>query len=104
MPQQFRKVRGKFALLERLTQGVPLDVVFEIFCYLDPGDLLRLARTSKELRNLLMSKTSITIWHSSRENLPGLPPPSKDLNEPQYAQLLFYDRCDLRASNHQSAD
>ncbi|KIK57119.1 hypothetical protein GYMLUDRAFT_229820 [Collybiopsis luxurians FD-317 M1] len=95
MPEQFKKIRVRFALLERLTRDVPLDVVFEIFCYLDPGDLLRLARTSKDLRDILMSKTSITIWRSSRENLPGLPPPPKDLNEPQYAQLLFDDHCDV---------
>ncbi|KIK57122.1 hypothetical protein GYMLUDRAFT_229829 [Collybiopsis luxurians FD-317 M1] len=93
MPEHFRKVRGKFALLERLTWDIPLDVVFEIFCYLDPSDLLRLARTSKNLRNILMSKTSITVWRSSRENLPGLPPPPKDKNEPQYAQLLFENYC-----------
>lgn len=29
MPEQFRKVRGKRGLLERLAKDVPLDVIFE---------------------------------------------------------------------------
>lgn len=30
MPKQFRKVRGKLGLLERLAKDVPLDVIFEV--------------------------------------------------------------------------
>ncbi|KIK63481.1 hypothetical protein GYMLUDRAFT_119253, partial [Collybiopsis luxurians FD-317 M1] len=56
--------------------------------YLEPGDLLRLARTSKDLRGILMSKSSEDIWRTARGNVKGLPPRPEDLNEPQYARLL----------------
>ncbi|KAF9071209.1 hypothetical protein BDP27DRAFT_1322535 [Rhodocollybia butyracea] len=95
MPEQFRKVRGKLGLLARLVKDVPLEVIFEIFCYLEPGDLLRLARTSRDLRGILMSKTSENIWCTARRNVQDLPPRPKDLNEPQYAHLLFEAYCHL---------
>ncbi|KAE9399355.1 hypothetical protein BT96DRAFT_1019525 [Gymnopus androsaceus JB14] len=93
MPEQFRKVRGRLGMLERLAKDVPLDVIFEIFCYLDPSDLLRLARTSNDLRGILMSKSSESIWRTARSNVEGLPPLPLDLNEPQYAHLLFESYC-----------
>ncbi|KAE9409268.1 hypothetical protein BT96DRAFT_970203 [Gymnopus androsaceus JB14] len=93
IPEQFRKVRGKLGMLERLAKDVPLDVIFEIFFYLDPSDLLRLARTSKDLRCILMSKTSENIWRTARGNVQGLPPLPFDLNEPQYAHLLYESYC-----------
>ncbi|KAE9396280.1 hypothetical protein BT96DRAFT_116628 [Gymnopus androsaceus JB14] len=95
MPEQFRKVRGRLGMLERLAKDVPLDVIFEIFCYLEPGDLLRLARTSNDLRGILMSKSSESIWRTARENVEGLPPLPLDLNEPQYAHLLYEAYCHL---------
>ncbi|KAF5364538.1 hypothetical protein D9757_011336 [Collybiopsis confluens] len=93
IPEQFRKVRGKLGMLERLAKDVPLDVIFEIFYHLDPVDLLRLSRTSKDLRNILMSKSSEAIWRFARENVEGLPPLPPDLNEPQYAHLAFESYC-----------
>lgn len=30
MPEEFRKVRGKLGMLERLAKDVPLDVIFEV--------------------------------------------------------------------------
>ncbi|KAJ4493390.1 hypothetical protein C8R41DRAFT_919607 [Lentinula lateritia] len=95
MPEQFRKVRGRLGLLEKLAKEVPLDVILEIFCYLEPGDLLRLARTSKDLRDILMSKSSESIWRIARETLNDLPPRPDDLNEPQYAHLLFEPYCHI---------
>ncbi|KAE9398313.1 hypothetical protein BT96DRAFT_34629 [Gymnopus androsaceus JB14] len=93
IPAQFRKVRGKLGLLERLAKDMPLDVIFEIFCYVCPGDLLQLARSSKDLRGILMSKSSETIWRIARENVRDLPPRPGDLNEPQYAHLLYEPYC-----------
>ncbi|KAE9389351.1 hypothetical protein BT96DRAFT_766429, partial [Gymnopus androsaceus JB14] len=62
----------------------------QIFMHLEPGDLLQLARTSKDLRNVLMSKSSESIWRTARENIePGLPRLPDDLSEPEYAHLLF---------------
>ncbi|KAJ4491659.1 hypothetical protein C8R41DRAFT_920279 [Lentinula lateritia] len=85
--ERFKSARGK---LERLAKDVPLDV---IFCHLDPGDLLRLARTSKDLRGLLMSKSLEAIWRVARANVEGLPPRPNDLNEPQYARLIYDAYC-----------
>ncbi|KAF9065329.1 hypothetical protein BDP27DRAFT_1450236 [Rhodocollybia butyracea] len=93
MPEQFRKVRGKLGLLARLVKDIPLEVIFEVFCYLEPGDLLRLARTSRDLRGILMSKTSESIWCTAHKNVEDLPPHPKDLNEPRYAHLLFEAYC-----------
>ncbi|KAJ3898968.1 hypothetical protein F5879DRAFT_978533 [Lentinula edodes] len=95
MPEQFRKVRGRLGLLEKLAKEVPLDVILEIFCYLEPGDLLRLARTSRDLRDILMSKSSESIWRIARETVEHLPPRPDDLNEPQYAHLLFESYCHI---------
>ncbi|KAE9405647.1 hypothetical protein BT96DRAFT_1015383 [Gymnopus androsaceus JB14] len=93
IPAQFRKVRGRLGLLERLAKDVPLDVILEIFCYLSPGDLLQLARSSKDLRGILMSKSSESIWRIARENVRDLPPRPEDLNEPQFAHLLYESYC-----------
>ncbi|KAJ4471887.1 hypothetical protein C8J55DRAFT_155516 [Lentinula edodes] len=95
MPEQFKKVRGKLGLLERVTKDVPMDVIIEIFGHLDPGDLLHLARTSRDLRDILMSKSSEGIWRAARRNVEGLPPLPSDLNEPQYAHLLFEPYCHI---------
>ncbi|KAJ3898228.1 hypothetical protein F5879DRAFT_812906, partial [Lentinula edodes] len=69
----------------------------QIFCHLDPGDLLRLSRASKGLRNILLSKTSESIWRFTRQNfIGGLPALPMDLNEPQYARLFFDMSCYVR--------
>ncbi|KAH7881594.1 uncharacterized protein C8R40DRAFT_1000943, partial [Lentinula edodes] len=61
-----------------------------IFCHLDPRALLTLARTSKDFQKILMSKSSENIWRTARENFEGgLPPRPSDLNEPQFAHLIF---------------
>jgi hypothetical protein len=88
----FKKVRGKLGLLNKVATEMPLDVVFEV------GDAhilfpLRLSRTSKDLRNLLTAKSSGCIWRAARLNVEGLPPPPSDLNEIQYANLMFDAYC-----------
>lgn len=63
--------------------------------YLEPQDLLNMARSARSLRNLLMSKDSKRIWRISREasEIPDCP---EDLSEPQYADLLFGIGCYVR--------
>ncbi|KAJ3866773.1 hypothetical protein EV359DRAFT_62066 [Lentinula novae-zelandiae] len=95
MPDEFRGVRGKLGLLEKLARDVPLDIMFEIFCYLEPNDLINLARTTRDLRGILMSKSSELIWRTARSNLDGLPPLPKDFSESQYADLLFCTHCHI---------
>uniref|UniRef100_A0A0W0F6C9 F-box domain-containing protein n=1 Tax=Moniliophthora roreri TaxID=221103 RepID=A0A0W0F6C9_MONRR len=92
-PESTRRVRGKRGLLERLVKDTPLDIVLEIFKHLLPLDILNLSRTSKELRAMLMSQSSVPIWRTARENVPELPPLPSDLNEAQYANLAFDSYC-----------
>ncbi|KIM49551.1 hypothetical protein M413DRAFT_21752 [Hebeloma cylindrosporum] len=74
---------------------MPLDILFEIFGYLQPLDLLNLARTSKALRALLMTRSSLSVWKEVFLNVPYPHPPDclGDLNEPQYTELLFGKTC-----------
>ncbi|KAF7307224.1 F-box domain-containing protein [Mycena indigotica] len=74
--------------------SISLDVVFEILAYLQPLDLLRLSRLSKEFRALLMSKSTITVWRACIANsgLP-LPPDVSNMNEPQLVRLAFDNVC-----------
>ena len=106
---QVKKFRGKRGFLRRLVE-MPLDVLFEvcatlhlvtdqclqypqIFGHLKPLDLLHLARTTKDLRAILMNRSSISIWKHSRSQLDGLPDCPDDLSEPQYAEYLFGKAC-----------
>ncbi|KAF5372849.1 hypothetical protein D9758_001477 [Tetrapyrgos nigripes] len=89
----FKKVRGRLGLLHKVATEMPLDVIFEIFMHLEPIDILRLSRTSKDLRKLLTSKSSEYIWRTARLNVEALPPPPSYLNEIQYANLMFDTYC-----------
>ncbi|KAJ7650259.1 hypothetical protein FB45DRAFT_887452 [Roridomyces roridus] len=87
-----KKVRGRRGILSSLKE-FPLDVLFEIFGHLRPQDLLTLARTTKEFRALLMTRSSAFIWKESRSRVQGLPEITNDLSEPQYANLAFDGHC-----------
>ncbi|KAJ3966013.1 hypothetical protein EV361DRAFT_954471 [Lentinula raphanica] len=97
VPARFRRVRGVFAFLAKMLTDVPIEVIYEIFCYLDPRDLLTLSRTCKLLRGHLLRKSeSVRIWRIALLNVEGsLPSLPKDLNEPQYACLMFDLDCHL---------
>ncbi|KAJ3925019.1 MAG: hypothetical protein NXY57DRAFT_968553 [Lentinula lateritia] len=95
VPAQFKRVRGQFALLQPIMTDVPIKVVLKIFCHLDSRDILILTRTSKKLRGILMSKSTSDVWRAARENVVGLPPLPSDLNEPQYAHLIFDAYCHM---------
>ncbi|KAF8904581.1 hypothetical protein CPB85DRAFT_1225428, partial [Mucidula mucida] len=64
-----------------------------IFSYLEPLDLLRMSRTTKALRSLLMYKSSSSVWARARLRMKGLPPMFNDMSEPVYANLLFDSHC-----------
>lgn len=65
----------------------------KIFSYLEPLDLLRMSRTTKDLRQLLMSKSTAFVWERARLGMDGLPHMLDDINEVQYANLLFDTHC-----------
>ncbi|KIY67076.1 hypothetical protein CYLTODRAFT_324193, partial [Cylindrobasidium torrendii FP15055 ss-10] len=73
---------------------LPLDIVFEIFCQLDPLALLYLSWTSKDLRAFLMNPRHNLVWVAARGNVDGLPPiPSIRNLCPAYAQMMFDTTC-----------
>ncbi|KAN0142007.1 hypothetical protein V8E53_000469 [Lactarius tabidus] len=82
-----RRVQGR---LENML-SLPLDVLFVILSALLPMDLLNLARTSKTLRQVLMSQMTMSVWISARRNAGAtvVPEPPEDMSEPAWAQLLF---------------
>ncbi|RDB19805.1 hypothetical protein Hypma_012990 [Hypsizygus marmoreus] len=110
-PNSKRQIRGRRGALKQLLE-LPLDLLFEardtangrwsegftcsqIFGHLNPADILVLSRTSKDLRNVLMRKSAAFVWKLARANV-GLPDCPPDLNEPQFAKLLFDSLCDVR--------
>ncbi|KAI1782842.1 hypothetical protein LXA43DRAFT_1187368 [Ganoderma leucocontextum] len=73
--------------------NLPLDVFIEIASHAYPLDLLRLSRTSKQLRCLLMLRSSRPIWTTALGNAVELPPCPPDMCEPLYAALVFDHHC-----------
>jgi len=61
----------------------------QIAAYLEPYDVLNLARSTRDLNNFLMSADSRPVWRVARNFFPGLPDCPPDLSEPEYARLLF---------------
>lgn len=106
-PTGVKRTRKSLSMLP----DMPLDVLFEVLCapsngplpdlrriampqilaLLSPADLLRVARTTKSFRRLLLSKKTLSIWKQSRKRLDdteGSECPS-DLSEPQWASLIW---------------
>ena len=67
--------------------------VSQVIGWLNPLDLLHIARVSKDLRNLLMSKDNNRLWKAARRNVPGLPDCPSVLSEPRYAAYIFDQYC-----------
>ncbi|KAK7056954.1 hypothetical protein VNI00_002672 [Paramarasmius palmivorus] len=75
---------------------MPIDILYEIFSHLHPNDLLRLSWATKALREILMSRTSASVWKASREEIgfdDSMIPTFCDLNEPTLAKMLFCPIC-----------
>ncbi|RDB21162.1 hypothetical protein Hypma_011888 [Hypsizygus marmoreus] len=88
-----KKVRGARGTLRLMTE-MPLDILFETFSHLQPGDVLSLSQASKSLREILLNPSSITIWKSAFLNAEGqLPPIPLDLNIVQFTNLLYGRHC-----------
>jgi len=47
-----------------------------------------------------MSKRSMSVWKDARANIVGLPDCPNELDEPQYADLLFGKTCNVRHDYH----
>ncbi|KAF8067022.1 hypothetical protein FPV67DRAFT_1225181 [Lyophyllum atratum] len=77
--------------------SLPTEVLLETARTLEPADLLALSRVSKQFRAIFMSKHSRLVWVSAFKNAIadlGLPVGCPaDMNEPQYASLIFDQFC-----------
>ncbi|KAL0946612.1 hypothetical protein HGRIS_012809 [Hohenbuehelia grisea] len=97
-----RKSSGKKKGILKYLPEMPLEILFETFRYLYPLDLLRLARTTKALRRILMHRSAVSLWKSAQANLEGFPEAPPGLSEPAFANLAFDTHCHfcgcLRAS------
>ncbi|KAF5379650.1 hypothetical protein D9757_009232 [Collybiopsis confluens] len=93
--------KTKALLRTGIIQHLPLELIFEILYHLQPYDLLRLSRTSKGFRNVLMHNSSQFLWRQARANVePIVPALPFDLSEPAYAHLLFYTYCTTLRESH----
>ncbi|KAG6810961.1 hypothetical protein H0H92_009609 [Tricholoma furcatifolium] len=87
-----KRTKGKLGKLAGLLD-LPLDVLFEVFGNLNPYDLLKVARTTKEFRRLLMSKSSVTVWRAALSSIPDLPACPPEMCEPAWVNLVFDPHC-----------
>ncbi|XP_006459061.1 hypothetical protein AGABI2DRAFT_116022 [Agaricus bisporus var. bisporus H97] len=90
--------RRRFKLLRKVDSlsifaHVPVDIFYEISLYLHPQDLLNLSRSTRRLRELLMTRNARFVWVSALSNVEGLPRCPSDLCEPQFANLSFDEHC-----------
>ncbi|KIY67615.1 hypothetical protein CYLTODRAFT_287559 [Cylindrobasidium torrendii FP15055 ss-10] len=87
-----RRSRGRRGFLSTIIE-LPRDIIIEIFSRLHPGDLLSLARTSKDFRSIMLGDAAEYIWRTCRSKVPSLPPPPCGMSEPAYASLVFDTFC-----------
>ncbi|KDQ12603.1 hypothetical protein BOTBODRAFT_34331 [Botryobasidium botryosum FD-172 SS1] len=88
-----KRSRRKAGMLAPLITSMPLEILFEILSNLLPIDLLHLSWTNKAFRGILLRRSSIVIWEAARAQVPDLPECPADLNEVQYANLVFGTHC-----------
>ncbi|KAK7683636.1 hypothetical protein QCA50_013474 [Cerrena zonata] len=99
MATKRKRVRGAL----RSLPDMPIDIICQIFYLLNPIDLLRIARTNKAFRRLLIVRKSgrgsdyacTSIWREARKNIPDLPEPFPGMSEPFYASLCFEPHCTI---------
>ncbi|KII84127.1 hypothetical protein PLICRDRAFT_46468 [Plicaturopsis crispa FD-325 SS-3] len=88
-----RKARMKLSNLPEM----PLDILYEIFGYLQPLEILHLSWANKALRSILLHRSSVTVWRSALSNyrvdVPDFPETPFDLNEPQFISMMLSDHC-----------
>ncbi|KAF9646074.1 hypothetical protein BDM02DRAFT_3100457 [Thelephora ganbajun] len=72
---------------------MPLDVLYEIFSFLTPRDLIRMSWTNKDFRRILTSRSTRNIWKAALESVEGLPPCPLHMNEIEYSTVLFHVAC-----------
>ncbi|KAK0203345.1 hypothetical protein DFS33DRAFT_1383607 [Desarmillaria ectypa] len=83
--------RSRAARLEGILD-MPPEVWLEISSHLTPQDVLQLSRSSKDIRQAFMSRSSAIMWKVARKTV-NCPPPIAGFSEPAWANLLFVNAC-----------
>ncbi|KAF9471388.1 hypothetical protein BDN70DRAFT_998639 [Pholiota conissans] len=95
-----RPLRGGRGAKLGLLPSLPLDVLFEIFSHISPLSILRLSRTTKDLRELLLHRSSSYVWKAALSSVPDLPPCPDDLSLPFWTHLVFDHHCQNCLTNN----
>ncbi|KAL1658932.1 hypothetical protein GGF50DRAFT_66305 [Schizophyllum commune] len=75
---------------------LPLELLLEVLGHLDAPSLLQLARTTKYLRKLVLSRSSFKIWKRGYENTkPAMPPPPSGISIPRFVAFVEDEVCDF---------
>ncbi|KAH8814467.1 hypothetical protein DL96DRAFT_1623858 [Flagelloscypha sp. PMI_526] len=82
--------RVKSGLLKQLVQNAPIEIMLEIFSFVEPEDLLALSRTSRAIRRLLVNRDR--LWARARKGIP-MPMKPDDLPELRFTRLFFDATC-----------
>lgn len=72
------------------------EFTFQIFGHLLLQDILNLSRTTKDFRRILMHRSAKFVWKAAQENVPDLPSVPPGMVEPQWANLLYEQTCNVR--------
>ncbi|KIO33110.1 hypothetical protein M407DRAFT_235983 [Tulasnella calospora MUT 4182] len=92
--EQIVRRNGKRGRLRDM-MDMPIDIFAEVCSHVDPLDLRHLARTSKRIRDILMTNGAKRIWMTVLASVAGLPECPTDLSEPRYVRLMFTNECDV---------
>ncbi|KDR76443.1 hypothetical protein GALMADRAFT_246804 [Galerina marginata CBS 339.88] len=84
----------------------PLELILEVFEHLHPLDLYNMIRSTKGMRNILLSRKASLLWEKAFHRHPDiLACPYDDVSLPQWASLLFGPAtCDLCNHGHAMVD
>ncbi|TRM61364.1 hypothetical protein BD626DRAFT_571009 [Schizophyllum amplum] len=72
---------------------MPIDVLYEVFQYVEPQTLMNLCRATKALRNILTRRSARSIWQRSLASVHGLPSTPDAMTEPAYVDLIWGRGC-----------
>ncbi|KAI0739578.1 hypothetical protein C8Q80DRAFT_189444 [Daedaleopsis nitida] len=72
---------------------LPPEIFFEMARHMHPLSLLQLARTSRLLRDALLTIDSRNFWDRALKSVPALPFCPDDMSLPFYVALIFDEHC-----------
>ncbi|KAI5900815.1 uncharacterized protein SCHCODRAFT_02608854 [Schizophyllum commune H4-8] len=84
--------------------SMPLDILYEIFGYLHPLDLLHVSRATKALRAILLSRSATSVWKRSFSSVEDAPSIPDDISIPHLSSLMFESACQFCLSRTTNVD